>query len=204
MSSQDDKGLIRLATHRSMVSWLFFIALAAAVTKASVLQKRAPICYGGQFEHTGSIQPMDCIMAARSMPTTSVEARFGVHAPDGSASKLPRHFASGRCMVGVSMAMSIANGDDWSSWSDITRAAYDVITECASRHRLIRRGGMDRVGKANQIIVDIFPYQEHLKFLIDMNDPRTMSSNLGDGAKNMHSAAWKTRWSESEVPSTVE
>ncbi len=203
MSAQGCHSLITLITRWFVASFLLFVALAVAAKDASVLRKRAPVCYGDLLEYTSSITPTDCVQAAYSMPTTATKALFGTHAPDGSASKLPRHFAFGRCMIGVSMANSLANGNEWSSWSDITRAAYDIITDCVSRHRLARRGGMDRVGQSRQIVVEIFLYQHHLNFLIGNNDPKRVSDDHENSIGDVDPADWRPPWVDGKVPVIV-
>jgi hypothetical protein len=51
---------------------------------------------------------------------------------------LPRHFAHGNCMIGVTMVSS-AGGSETASWNDISEKASAIVTECVSRPGIFRR-----------------------------------------------------------------
>ena len=72
-------------------------------------------------------------------------------------------------MVGMSMAGGFAEERETSSWNLIAARAYDIITEYVFQPNLQRRGGINKAGLRGQILIEIFPFIAHLKFLVDLN-----------------------------------
>jgi len=108
-----------------LLLWLCSVIIVAAPTADSTIpavhqhDKRAAECYPPtRFEtlDTVDINPIDCGLAIRDMPTTMKLGDGDMFAPlggfgntvhDGSPFRLPRHFASGSYMIGVTMAPGV-------------------------------------------------------------------------------------------------
>ncbi|MCJ1363378.1 hypothetical protein MMC16_002485 [Acarospora aff. strigata] len=163
-----------------LISWLITISpLVAMPTTTTSLQRREITC---TVEAYGVLKTLDCINAILNMQYNDRPngrddgmGQFSLHAPAGSAWKLPRYFGSGTCMVGVSLiGVTTADDEETSSWTDIAHKAYDIVHTCVrqSARKEDQRGGTDFAGPRGKIRIDVFAAQRHLAFLVDHNDPR--------------------------------
>lgn len=156
---------------------------AMPTTPASPLQRRAPICHDLARQHL-DIDLVDCIVALYSLPTTEPMGgvtsnptdalrEFSPRADPASGFRLPRHFAFGSCMIGVALANSgIRAVADSSSWNRVAQAAHRAIISCVQLPPAgAKVGGSELVGARAGIQVDVFRYQPHLPFLVDLNKP---------------------------------
>ena len=162
--------------------WLCSIAVAAPTTDSShtALQQRdgLPNCYPIEQLDTVYLNPNDCLQALVDMPVTAttrgsinaVAGDFGNMVAAGSPFKLPRHFANGNCMIGVTMAAASLARTDRSSWNEIAAQAAGIIITCVNPPPPARRGGTITVGRGNQINVEIFMNSPHVAFLVELND----------------------------------
>lgn len=161
---------------------LISVTVAAPTTDSRAenhLQKRAiATCYPIERPETSVLNLNDCNEAIKRIPTTKnldgagqdrVDGQFGTYGPAWSPFKLPRHFAHGNCMIGVTMVSS-AGGSETASWNDISEKASAIVTECVSRPGIFRRGGTAKSGRHDQILIEMFNYSAHLAFLVPLND----------------------------------
>lgn len=179
-----------------LLLWLCSVIAVAAPTADSIYpavhqhDKRAAECYPPtRFEtlDTVDINPIDCGLAILDMPTTIKLGHGDMFAPvggfgntvhNGSPFKLPRHFARGSCMIGVTMAPSGLGKTDSASWNEIAVKATGIVTKCTVLPKPVRRGGHDTAGEHGQIIIDIFKNADYLDFLVPINDFLSPSSLL--------------------------
>ncbi len=171
-----------------LLLWLCSVIIVAAPTADSTIpavhqhDKRAAECYPPtRFEtlDTVDINPIDCGLAIRDMPTTMKLGDGDMFAPlggfgntvhDGSPFRLPRHFASGSYMIGVTMAPGGMGKTDSASWNEIAVKAAGIVTLCATLPKPHRRGGHDVSGEHKQIHIDVFKHADYLDFLVPIND----------------------------------
>ena len=144
------------------------------------LHKRTAECFPMDQVDTADLNPVDCVDAIQGMPIPTsldpgdwmaVSGDFGNAVNVGSPFKLPRHFAKGNCMIGVTMVPAALNkGTDRSNWAEIALKATTIVSSCVSLPKPARRGGSDTAGRANHIKIEIFRYAPHLEFMIPLND----------------------------------
>ena len=72
-------------------------------------------------------------------------------------------------MVGVTMVLPYAHAEETSSWNELAVKGYNIIRDCVSRPGNQRSGGTSKAGQHEGILVEIFVYQPHLHFLLDLN-----------------------------------
>lgn len=152
---------------------------ANSISVLDQLQKRDAMCYEAQRAGTVALNPVDCTAAVLTIPMTrapggsgitAVISQFGNSLPNGSPFKLPRHFAFGGCMVGVTMVSPYGHAEETSSWNEIAVSAHKIVTDCVARP-VNRRGGANKAGSHNGILIEMFLYQAQLHFLLDLNTP---------------------------------
>lgn len=177
--SRNFLAMLIFLTLSFLLSATLAMPTANSISVLHQLQKRDAMCYEAQRAGTAALNPVDCIAAVLSMPITrapgrsglpAVVSQFGSSVPNGSPFKLPRHFAFGGCMVGVTMVNPYAHAEETSSWNEIAVSAQKIVTDCVSRPR-DRRGGANKAGGHNGILIEMFLYQAQLHFLLDLNVP---------------------------------
>jgi len=157
---------------------------AMPITPSSPLHKRDPKCHDIPRHLTTPLKNLDCIHAVYELPTTQLlggvvrnpteqVGTFSLDADPATQFRLPRHFAYGSCMVGVTMAnMGVIRDEDSESWDHIAREALAIVRQCVQQPPLEDKvGGTVFVGVHGSIQVDVFLNQRHLKFLVDLNKP---------------------------------
>lgn len=134
------------------------------------LQKRAPVCYAANLASYDDLSSQECVAAIDQIFTTrmpgvspnagtaasmDVDGQFSNSAPEGSPFKLPRHFQSGRCTVGVTMVSSLPHHSESSSWNQIYRNTAELVRECVTRPTSLGRGGVTKAGRADGILIEV-------------------------------------------------
>lgn len=157
---------------------LFSVSIAvpthtSANTAVHQLSKRAAQCFPFERLETVGINPADCVAALGTIPITdTMFGDFGNKVAAGSHYKLPRHFAQGNCMIGVTMMPAGLSQMDKSSWPEIYLRASGILSKCVLVPEPARRGGSDLAGQSKQISVQLFMYSPHLAFMVPLNDYR--------------------------------
>ena len=74
-------------------------------------------------------------------------------------------------MIGVSMVLPYQHSEETSSWNEVAVRANEIIPACVSRPGDRRKGGTNKAGQHKGILIEMFVYQPHLHFLIELNNP---------------------------------
>lgn len=157
---------------------LFSVSIAVPTdTSANMavhqLSKRAIQCFPLERLETVDLNPTDCVAALHDMPMTdSINGDFGNNLAAGDHYKLPRHFAKGNCIIGVTMMPAGLSRMDRSTWAEIAIRATAILTKCVLVPGMTRRGGSDTAGRAKQISVQVFKNSPHIAFMVPLNDYR--------------------------------
>lgn len=153
---------------------------AMPTTPSSPLHKRTPKCHDTSLQLREPIDIVDCMLALNSLPITAPRGgrpndptdRVGTFSLNGDLAgqfRLPRHFAHGTCMIGVTMATT---GEDTESWNRIAREILGIILLCVQRPGTQDSvGGTGRVGAHSAIQIDLVRNQRYLQFMVELNKP---------------------------------
>lgn len=148
---------------------------AQPTSPTSPLHLRNPRCHDIPQPLRAPLETMDCITALGMLPSSTAIGTFSLHAPiDAQQFRLPRHFAHGSCMIGVTMATTGVIGDeDTTSWNRIGLEVVGIVRECVQQPVQPRDkvGGSDNVGTRGKIQLDVLHNQQYLRFMVDLNKP---------------------------------
>lgn len=178
--------LLHLLHPTLLLLWLSALPSLPAMptTPSTPLQRRAPNCHA-LARQDQPILSVDCLTTLGQLPSTTplggidgpptdALARFSTSAGVDTNLRLPRHFASGTCMIGVTVTgagFGQADGD-LSSWNRIAQAARRIIVDCVVMPAPEAKvGGSEVVGTLGKIQVDVLANQRHTQFLVDVNKP---------------------------------
>jgi len=148
---------------------------AQPTSPTSPLHVRNPRCHDVPQQLRDPLDIMDCLTAVSMLPRSPTIGAFSLHAPmDAQQFRLPRHFAHGSCMIGVTMATTgIFNDEDTSSWNRIGLEVINIIRQCVQQpvQPIDKVGGSEHVGDRGSIQLDVLHNQRYLQFMVDLNKP---------------------------------